>query len=102
MAEQKVDELTTDVIKIKAVPLTKPDEKEHFELIKGEKLSEPQGDELLVELEYLSVDPYQRSRMKTWFALEGKSMISFGVAKVLKTKNEKYKVGSYVYGAFPW
>lgn len=100
MAEQK--EVTADVIRIKSVPKMKPDAKEHFELLSEQKLEELKENELLLETEWLSVDPYQRSRMPLWFNAPAKQMISLSVAKVLRSTDANVKVGSFVYANLAW
>ena len=52
MAEQKGE--TTDTVKIKAVPKTKPNANEHFEIVKDIKLDELKEDQLLLQIEYIS------------------------------------------------
>ena len=96
MAEQSAA-VTSNVIRIKSVPKTKPKADEHFELSKGEKLTDLKENEMLIESEYISVDPYQRGRMPLWVAAT-KDMVSFTVAKVIKSNDAKYKEGEYVYG----
>jgi len=102
MAEQKQEELTASIIRIKAVPKLKPDAKEHFEVLTDQKMPELKENEVMLETEWLSVDPYQRSRMPLWFKEPSKQMISLSVAKVLKSTDEKVKVGSFVYCGLPW
>jgi len=89
-------------IHIKSVPKLKPDAKEHFEVLSEQKLPELKENEVLLETEWLSVDPYQRSRMPLWFAADAKQMISLSVAKVLKSTDENVKVGSFAYANLPW
>lgn len=101
MAEQKSDD-GANVYRIKAVPKTKPTKEDNFELTTGQKLAELKDGEILIEPEYISVDPYQRGRMPIWFKTESKQMQSFAVAKVLKSKSDKYKEGQFVYCNVPW
>ena len=101
MAEQKENE-HADIIRIKAVPETKPNVDDHFVLSKNEDIGQLKDDDLLVQPEYLSVDPYQRGRMKGWFAADHKQMLSLGVCKVLKSKSARFKEGDYVYSGFGW
>lgn len=100
MAEEK--ELTANVIRITSVPKLKPDAKEHFELLTEQKLSELKENEVLLETEWLSVDPYQRPRMPLWFKQPAKQMESFSIAKVIKSTDANVKVGSFVYAILPW
>ncbi|XP_058237437.1 prostaglandin reductase 1-like [Hemibagrus wyckioides] len=71
-----------------------------FEL-KEEKLPELQDGEVLLEVVFLSVDPYMRpfsrSRMK-----EGDTMIGTQVSKVVQSRNPHYPVGSYVVANCGW
>ncbi|MBU2996265.1 NADP-dependent oxidoreductase [Cellulophaga baltica] len=63
--------------------------------------------ELLLETEYISVDPYLRGRMSSAksyvppFELD-KPISSGIVAKVIATKNENYKEGDFVSGLLEW
>lgn len=63
--------------------------------------------ELLLELTYVSVDPYLRWRMndvKSYtppFELK-KPIHSGAIAKVIQSKNDKFKVGEYVSGMLDW
>uniref|UniRef100_A0A336LLS4 Prostaglandin reductase 1 n=1 Tax=Culicoides sonorensis TaxID=179676 RepID=A0A336LLS4_CULSO len=61
-------------------------------------LPELKDREVLVEAEYLSVDPYHWAFSLT----PGNVMIGGQVAKVIESKNEKFTVGSYLYGHFGW
>ena len=63
--------------------------------------------EILLELVYVSVDPYLRGRMndvKSYIpAFEvGKPMISGAVAKIIESKNNTLPVGSHLYGMLNW
>jgi NADPH-dependent curcumin reductase CurA len=67
-----------------------------------------EGDILLKNL-VLSVDPYMRGRMrpptiKSYFpAFElNKALQGHGVSEVIKSANEKFKVGDWVYGITGW
>ena len=107
MAEQKTSDNCADVYRIKAVPKGKPTKDDNFELAKGEKLRElstKEGEgEVLIETQYISVDPYQRNEMKNWFNEDHKQMISFTIAKVLKAnKASRFKKGDIVSGVLPW
>eukprot|EP01084_Bolivina_argentea_P164115 285367_1 len=93
---------TTTQIRIKNVPKRMPNADEHFELIQDVKLDELKENQLLIETEYISVDPYQRGRMPIWFKTPSKQMQSFSVSKVISSKDPNYVKGDYVYGVFPW
>jgi len=95
MAEQKSDNLA-DTICVKAVPKGKLDPNEHFELVKGTKLDELKDNQLLVEVEYISPDPYLKGEMATYFQTPSKAMAGFVVAKVLESKDDKYEPGDYI------
>ncbi|GAA6006453.1 hypothetical protein JCM10207_004939 [Rhodosporidiobolus poonsookiae] len=64
---------------------------------------------VLVKLVCLSLDPYLRGRMREEgtesyvpaFKL-GEPIVNFGVGKVVKSANEKYKEGQHLYGSFPF
>lgn len=70
--------------------------------------AEPPQDGVTIKNYYLSFDPYQRGRMRDpkiksyapAFEL-GKAIINYGVAKVLKSKNHKFKEGDIVTGIIP-
>ena len=56
--------------------------------------------EILVEAEYLSVDPYMRAY--TPMLPTGRTMIGSQVAKILESKNSKYPVGKRILGYLGW
>lgn len=68
---------------------------------------EPKSGEVLVEIEYLSLDPYMRGRMddaKSYaepVAL-GDTMEGTGVGRVVASKSDKFAVGDYAFGQFGW
>ena len=72
---------------------------EDFQLV-TEGIPPIADDEFLVEMLYLSVDPYMRPysrRMK-----EGDLMIGGGVGRIVKSKNSAYPVGCVVTGPMGW
>ena len=79
----------------------------NFEFVKEDKTLTISDGEILLEAAYVSVDPYLRGRMS-----DAKSYVppfklnqpvhSGVVAKVLESKNEKFKVGDYVSGMLNW
>lgn len=78
-----------------------------FEFLKEEKDLSIQEGEILLEATYISVDPYLRGRMsdaKSYippFEI-GKPITSGVVAKVIASKNDKFKQGDYVSGMMDW
>ena len=70
-----------------------------FEL-KEEKLPALQDGDILVEAEWMSVDPYMRAYMTRY--PPGTKMIGGQVARVLQSKNKGYNVGDYVVGYMGW
>ena len=57
--------------------------------------------EILLELVYVSVDPYLRGRMndvKSYISSfeVGKAMMSGAVVKIIKSKNDNFSVGSHL------
>ncbi len=86
-------------------PEGKPEESD-FKFAEQEPGSPEEG-EILVELEYVSVDPYLRGRMsdaKSYippFELN-KPIVSGCVAKVVESKNEKFNIGDHVSGLMKW
>ena len=79
----------------------------NFEFVEEDKTLTISDGEILLETAYVSVDPYLRGRMS-----DAKSYVppfklnqpvhSGIVAKVLESKNEKFKVGDYVSGMLNW
>ncbi|MBD3861942.1 NADP-dependent oxidoreductase [Olleya marilimosa] len=79
----------------------------NFEFVEVDKTLNISEGEILLETAYVSVDPYLRGRMS-----DAKSYVppfklnqpvhSGVVAKVLESKNEKFKVGDYVSGMLNW
>lgn len=70
-------------------------------------LDAPLEGAILVKAIFLGVDPYLRGRMRApepnsksySSAFEiGKPLVNFGVAVVLRSENDKFKVGDHVYG----
>jgi len=79
---------------------------DNFELI-GENLPDIKQGEILVKVNYLSVDPYMRNRMNNVESyvspFELKSAITGdGIAEVIKTNSDKFKAGDIVVGTLPW
>lgn len=77
-----------------------------FQLVES-PIPEVDADEMLVQLVYLSVDPYMRGRMndaKSYAApIEvGDVMVGEGVARVIQSNHQRYQVGDYVAGMFGW
>lgn len=101
-AEQKIDD-SCKVIRIKAAPKGKPTPSDTFEACSAGKvdLNLPENS-VLIESEYVSVDPYQRARIGAWSQSDSKQMQSFTLAKVLKSNNAKYAEGDHVWGVFGW
>ena len=72
-----------------------------------ESIPEPSEGELLLETQFVSVDPYLRGRMndvKSYIpAFELNKPISSGiVAKVIASKSKNFQVGDFVTGMLPW
>ncbi len=70
-------------------------------------LQAPGEGEFLVQVHYLSVDPYMRGRMNDGPSYAdpvgiGDVMVGEGVGKVLLSNNERYPEGSFVAGMFGW
>eukprot|EP01083_Nonionella_stella_P223200 795703_1 len=87
------------VIRIKQLPTGVPKINEDF-TIETIQLPPLQPNEILIEAEWISVDPYLRGRIISWG--EGEPMQSYQVAKILKSKDPKYKPDDYVRGHFNW
>eukprot|EP01084_Bolivina_argentea_P228401 385762_1 len=102
MAEEQNKHGSSTQIRIKKLPQGMIST-EDFELVPSIKLNELAENELLIETEYLSVDPYQRGRIRGWFNNSPtRQMQSYTVAKVLKSSDPNYKAGDYVYGVWAW
>ncbi|GAB1862134.1 Prostaglandin reductase 1 [Camponotus japonicus] len=65
-----------------------------------EELPPLQNEEILVEAEYLSVDPYMRPYVQRYPV--GITMIGTQVAKIVESKNPNYPVGRRLVGHFGW
>lgn len=93
-------------IVLKNRPKGKPSVSDFEFLEDAAELSIKEG-ELLLETTYVSVDPYLRGRMsdaKSYIpSFELNKPIHSGViAKVLESKNEKFKTGDFVSGMLDW
>jgi len=75
-----------------------PPTEDNFEFVDFE-LPEVQDEGFAVAVEYLTVDPYMRI---PGFAGVGQRMPGEGVGKVVQSKNDKYPVGSRVFGKTGW
>lgn len=73
---------------------------ENFKIENFELKTELNEDEILVKAEYISVDPYIRSRMEE--SKVGSVILGDQIARVLKSANYKYPEGSIVFGKFGW
>lgn len=91
---------------LKKRPVGKPTLSD-FEFVNEDRDLNIQKGEILLEATYISVDPYLRGRMndaKSYvppFEL-GKPITSGVVAKVMASKNNKFKEGDYVSGMMDW
>ena len=70
-------------------------------------LPEPADDEVLVELEYLSVDPYMRNRMndaKSYIEpyMLDQPLTGDAVARVLESRSSQFRPDDRVTGVMPW
>ena len=72
-----------------------------------DEIDEIKDNHFLVEVEYVSVDP----AMRGWISTTGNysepvplngTMRSFGVGKIIYSKNENFKVNEYVVGWLGW
>jgi hypothetical protein len=77
-----------------------------FKLVEA-PVGEPGEGEILVRLEYISVDPYMRRRMMDGPSYAdpvqlGQLMVGAGVGKVLASRNPKFAEGDTVEGFFGW
>ncbi|MBM4074449.1 MAG: NADP-dependent oxidoreductase [Planctomycetes bacterium] len=70
-------------------------------------VASPGDGDVLVQLIYLSVDPYMRGRMNDVASYAapvqiGEVMTGEGVGRVIESRNERYPVGTIVSGMFGW
>ncbi|KAI8615990.1 hypothetical protein BC830DRAFT_1063832 [Chytriomyces sp. MP71] len=71
--------------------------------------AEVQAQHVLVKLQWISLDPYMRGRMRSAevksysapFAI-GQPMVGHALGEVVKSASDKYKVGDVVLGFFKW
>jgi len=71
-----------------------------FKIIEEELPEELKNGEVLVEAEWLTVDPYMRGRANMMKI--GETFVGQQVGRVLKSKNPKYPVGTQLVGNFGW
>ena len=91
---------------LKQRPVGKPTASD-FEFLKDDSELTIKDGELLLETNYVSVDPYLRGRMsdaKSYIPPfeVGKPISSGIVAKVIASKHNTFKVGDYLAGMLPW
>jgi NADPH-dependent curcumin reductase CurA len=77
-----------------------------FKLIE-QPVPTPGEGELLVQVQYLSVDPYMRGRMNDTASYAnpvgiGDVMVGECVGKVIQSRNSRFSEGSFVSGMFGW
>jgi len=96
----------THTILLKNRPVGKPSVSD-FEFVTDESDTAITDKEILLETVYVSVDPYLRGRMsdaKSYvppFELH-KPIHSGVIAKVIATKNDRFKTGDFVSGMLDW
>ncbi|XP_037294565.1 prostaglandin reductase 1 isoform X2 [Manduca sexta] len=79
-------------------PFVGEPKKEDFQIVE-EQLSDLKEDEFLAEAVYISVDPYQRMKLGNVYPCD---MIGGQIAKIIKSRNSEYPVGTFVMGHFGW
>ena len=79
--------------------------KSHFE-IKNTSIKPPLRGEVLIEIEYISIDAANRAWMqgRTYREqiLPGNLMAGYAIGKVIDSKSELFKIGDYVEGYLGW
>ena len=79
--------------------------KSHFE-IKNTSIMPPLRGEVLIEIEYISIDAANRAWMqgRTYREqiLPGNLMAGYAIGKVIDSKSELFKIGDYVEGDLGW
>ena len=99
------DRIVSREIHLKQRPVGMPTES-NFELVKV-NVPDPNDGEFLVRNIWMSVDPYMRGRMKETksyipsFRL-GQPLEGGCVGRIIKSKNNEFKVGEYILGNFGW
>jgi NADPH-dependent curcumin reductase CurA len=99
------ESLVSSEVHLKQRPLGMPSEST-FELVKV-NVPDPKDGEFLVRNIWMSVDPYMRGRMKETksyipsFRL-GQPLEGGCVGRIIKSKNNEFKVGEYILGNFGW
>ncbi|RUS22456.1 hypothetical protein BC937DRAFT_89063 [Endogone sp. FLAS-F59071] len=106
------ENMSNTQVYFRKVPTTYPVNGEHIEVVKtpfsADTVELADGDFLIKNL-VLSVDPYMRGRMRNQtkksyspaFAIDA-VLNGAGVSVVLRSKNENFKAGDYVYGLIGW
>ncbi|MDP4266107.1 MAG: NADP-dependent oxidoreductase [Bacteroidota bacterium] len=80
--------------------------KTNFKIVETQRPS-PTNGEVLIELNYISVDPYMRGRMDeegsryTPFQLN-KPLSGDAIGKIIESKSQLFKIGDYVHGDMNW
>jgi NADPH-dependent curcumin reductase CurA len=103
---------SNNAIIYKAHPTEYPEEGKHLAFEKRAYTLEDKPlelDEFITENLYVSIDPYQRGRMrpeekKSYFPpfQLGQPMSNSGVARVIKSNNARFPEGQLVYGMLDW
>jgi len=83
-----------------------PARENHFRL-ETKPMPVPAQDDVLVELAYLSVDPYMRGRMDDVRSYAkpvalGSTMEGGAVGRVIASRSAGFEIGDYVMGPFGW
>ena len=80
---------------------------EDFDLVEEDEKLNLNNNQVLLQTEFISVDPYLRGRMRDAksyiepFEL-GKPIVSSIVAKVVESKHENFNEGEFVFAQLPW
>mmetsp|Transcript_16317 Transcript_16317/g.18478 ORF Transcript_16317/g.18478 Transcript_16317/m.18478 type:complete len:319 (-) Transcript_16317:135-1091(-) len=78
----------------------KPDD---FEIVETKISQEISDGEMIIQVQVMSVDPYLRGMLKSKNSPESrKTMKGFVAGKILKSKNESWKVGDYFGASLPF
>ena len=91
-----------DRITVAVVPEKFPDPKQTFEILFNVELPPLKADQVLVQTQYISVDPYLRGRLNQ--CTNGKPVYSHCVGKIIEIgSNVKgLNISDFVYGIMPW
>jgi len=87
----------TTTIYLRTIPKEVPQNSD-FEFVQ-EPISLLDNEQILIESEYFSVDPYIRGRITEWY---NKPVTTYGIGIVISSKHSKFVKGDRIIGLIPW